>query len=263
MSIKEPDQSVWNRFWNSKNDISKVYPSSPTVFQTIDKHFTLEGKLILEVGAGSGRDSAELARRGATVYVLDYAEGSLKIVNGLRIRENLDSNLHLIRGDAFRAPFPDNTFDLVFHQGLAEHFTKPLPLLKENFRIVKPGGHCLCDVPQTIHPYTVIKHILIAMDKWFAGWETQFTMPELKALMNDAGFNCMYSYGDWMRPNFCYRMLREAAFRIGVELPKYPFAGSAYQKAKDAILDALETVPAMHYTQLSIGVLGQKPKVRP
>jgi len=88
-------------------------------------------------------------------------------------------------------------------------------------------------------------------------------MPELKALMNDAGFNCMYSYGDWMRPNFCYRMLREAAFRIGVELPKYPFAGSAYQKAKDAILDALETVPAMHYTQLSIGVLGQKPKVRP
>jgi hypothetical protein len=37
-------------------------------------------------------------------------------------------------------------------------------------------------------------------------------------------------------------MLREVVLRMGVELPKYPFAGSAYQKVKDAILDALETV---------------------
>ncbi|MFA6835255.1 MAG: methyltransferase domain-containing protein [Fibrobacteraceae bacterium] len=261
MSVKEPDQSVWNRFWNSKKDITKVYPSSPTVFETIEKHFhCLKGLKILEVGAGSGRDSAELARKGADVYVLDFAEGSLKIVDSLRIREHIEGNLHLIRGDAFHSPFPDDTFDLVFHQGLAEHFTHPLPLIKENFRIVKPGGYCLCDVPQTVHPYTVIKHILIAMDKWFAGWETQFTMPQLKRLMTSAGFAVTYEYGDWMRPNLLYRMLREVCFKVNVELPKYPLQGTTYQKTKDAILDALETVPWAHYTQLSIGVLAEKPK---
>ena len=176
MSIKEPDQSVWNRFWQQKNDMDKVYPSSPSVLNTIKKNFKLEGLKVLEVGAGTGRDSAELARLGADVYVLDYAENSLKIVDAIRAKDNLYDNLKLVRGDAFKAPFPDCTFDLVFHQGLAEHFKDSLPLIKENYRILKHGGHCLCDVPQTVHPYTVIKHILIAMDKWFAGWEKQFTI---------------------------------------------------------------------------------------
>lgn len=259
MSIKEPDQSVWNRFWKRKNDMNKVYPSSPSVLDAIKKNFKLEGMKILEVGAGTGRDSAELARLGAQVYVLDFAENSLKIVDALRTSENLQDNLQLVRGDAFKAPFPDNTFDLVFHQGLAEHFKNSLPLIQENFRILKHGGHCLCDVPQTVHPYTVIKHVLIAMDKWFAGWEKQFTMGQLKQLMKDAGFELTYAYGDWMRPNLFYRMFRELGFKFGVELPKYPLEGSAYQKAKDKVLDSLKSVPLMHYTQLSIGVIGRKP----
>ena len=138
MSIKEPDQSVWNRFWQRKNDMDKVYPSSPSIIEAIKKNFKLEGLKVLEVGAGTGRDSAELARLGADVYVLDFADNSLKIVNSLRESEGL-KNLHLVRGDAFKSPFPDNTFDLVFHQGLAEHFKDSLPLLQENFRIVKHG----------------------------------------------------------------------------------------------------------------------------
>ena len=259
MSIKEPDQSVWNRFWQRKNDMDKVYPSSPSIMNAIKKNFKLEGLKVLEVGAGTGRDSAELARLGADVYVLDFAENSLKIVDSLRAKENLYGNLKLVRGDAFKAPFPDCTFDLVFHQGLAEHFKDSLPLLKENYRILKHGGCCLCDVPQTVHPYTIIKHILIAMDKWFAGWEKQFTMPQLKKLMKDAGFVCEYAYGDWMRPNLYYRMLRELGFKVGVELPKYPLQGTLYQKAKDALLDALQSNSLMHYTQLCIGVLGRKP----
>lgn len=259
MSIKEPDQSVWNRFWQKKNDMDKVYPSSPSVLHAIKKNFKLEGLKVLEVGAGTGRDSAELAKFGADVYVLDFAENSLKIVDALRKQEDFHGKLTLVRGDAFKSPFPDNTFDLVFHQGLAEHFKDSLPLVQENFRILKHGGCCLCDVPQTVHPYTVIKHILIAMDKWFAGWEKQFTMSQLKKLMKDAGFECEYAYGDWMRPNLFYRMLREFCFKVGVELPKYPMQGSAFQKTKDKILDALQSVPVMHYTQLSIGVIGRKP----
>lgn len=257
--IKEPDQSVWNRFWEQKNDMKKVYPSSPSVLQAIKKNFKLDGLKVLEVGAGTGRDSAELARLGAEVYVLDFADNSLKIVDGLRCRENLTENLHLIRGDAFKSPFPDNTFDLVFHQGLAEHFKDSLPLIKENFRILKHGGCCLCDVPQTVHPYTVIKHILIAFDKWFAGWEKQFTMPQLKALMTEAGFENIYAYGDWMRPNLFYRILREIGFKVGVELPKYPFQGTEYQKLKDSLLDAIQSKSWAHWTQLSIGVIGRKP----
>ena len=261
MTIQEPDQSVWDRFWARKKDLSKVYPASPTILKTIYKHFpNVRGMKILEVGPGSGRDSADLAKQGADVYVLDFSAESLKTVEALRIREHLYENLHCIRGDAFHSPFPDGTFDLVFHQGLAEHFVDPQPLIEENFRIVKPGGYFLCDVPQTFHLYTVVKHILIAMKKWFAGWETQFTIGQLRRLVKSSGFQIRYEYGDWMRPNFFYRSFRELCFKFNVELPKYTFACTAYQKANNWILDRFDRIALSRYTQLSIGILSQKPK---
>jgi ubiquinone/menaquinone biosynthesis C-methylase UbiE len=249
---KEPSVSVWNKFWNRKKDLDKVYPSSPSVLKAILNLGSVKGLKILEVGAGSGRDSIALAKAGANVFILDYSEKALDLV------QQAPENLHLVQGDAFNAPFPSETFDIVFHQGLAEHFKNPLPLLKENARLLKKGGFCICDVPQTFHLYTVIKQILIAFDKWFAGWETQFTMPQLKRLMKNANLEVVYSYGDWMRPNLIYRVLREIGFKFGLELPKYPFQGTAYQRLKDGLLDFISRWNISRYTQVCIGVAGKK-----
>jgi len=253
---KEPSVSVWNKFWNKKRDLSKVYPSSPSVLKAILSMGSVQGLKILEVGAGTGRDSLELAKAGAQVFILDYSEESLKITTELAVQA--PGNLHLIQGDAFNSPFPSETFDIVFHQGLAEHFKDPLPLLKENFRLLKKGGFCLCDVPQTFHLYTVIKHILIAFNKWFAGWETQFTMGQLKRLMKKANLEIAYSYGDWMRPNLIYRIVREIGFKFGVELPKYPLQGTLYQRVKDGLLNFISRCNISRYTQICIGVIGRK-----
>lgn len=258
MASKEPGQEIWNDFWAEKNDMDKVYPSSPSVINTISKRFDLKNLKILEVGAGTGRDSCELARRGAEVFVLDYAPNSLAIISDLKEKYSLD-NLTLVRGDAFSSPFADNTFDLVFHQGLLEHFYNPLDLLKENYRILKPGGSCLCDIPQTFHLYTIAKKILIAMDKWFAGWETQYTMSQLKKMMKDSSYEIDYAYGDWMRPNFLYRVLREVFMKLGIELPKYPLKDTSYDKLKEKFLNSIMDWSPAHYTQLSIGVIGKKP----
>jgi ubiquinone/menaquinone biosynthesis C-methylase UbiE len=253
---KEPSVSVWNSFWSRKKDLDKVYPSSPSVFKAILDMGSVKGLKILEVGAGTGRDSLALAHAGATVFILDYSEESLKI--GTELAAAALKNLHLVQGNAFNSPFPSETFDIVFHQGLAEHFKEPLPLLKENARLLKKGGFCLCDVPQTFHLYTLLKHILIACDKWFAGWETEFTMPQLKKLMKSADLEVVYSYGDWMRPNLIYRIFREIGFKFGIKLPKYPLQGTAYQKWKDKMLDAISCCKASRYTQVCIGAIGRK-----
>jgi ubiquinone/menaquinone biosynthesis C-methylase UbiE len=253
---KEPSVLVWNSFWSRKKNLDKVYPSSPSVLKAILSMGSVKGLKILEVGAGTGRDSLALARAGATVFILDYSEESLKIGTELAIEAS--GNLHLVQGDAFNSPFPNEIFDIVFHQGLAEHFKDPLPLLKENTRLLKKGGFCLCDVPQTFHIYTIIKHILIAFDKWFAGWETEFTMPQLKKLMKNAGLEIAHSYGDWMRPNLIYRIFREIGFKFGLNMPKYPLQGTAYQKWKDKILEVISHCSASSYTQVCIGVIGRK-----
>lgn len=253
---KYPTVSVWNEFWNRKKDLDKVYPSSPTVLKAILSRGPVENLKILEVGAGTGRDSFELARAGAKVFILDYSEKSLSISSELAMQAQ--NNLFLIQGDAFNAPFPDETFDIVFHQGLAEHFKDPLLLLKENVRLLKKGGFCLCDVPQTFHLYTLLKHILIAMNKWFAGWESEFTISQLKKLMEKAGLEVVYNYGDWMRPNLIYRIVREIGLKFKIELPKYPLKGSAYQKIKDRILNTISKYSISRYTQVCIGVIGKK-----
>jgi len=253
---REPSVSVWNKFWNSKKDMSKVYPSSPSVLRAILSMGSVEGLKILEVGAGTGRDSLELAKAGAKVFILDYSEESLKIAAELAMQA--PENLSLVQGNAFASPFPDETFDIVFHQGLAEHFRDPLPLLKENARLLKKGGFCLCDVPQTFHLYTVIKHILIAFGKWFAGWETQFTMPQLRKLIKSADLEIVHEYGDWMRPNLLYRIIREIGFKFGIELPKYPLQGTLYQRQKDKVLDFISRCNISRYTQVCVGVVGKK-----
>jgi SAM-dependent methyltransferase len=258
MPVHEPGPETWDKFWSQKQDLSHVYPSSPSVLKTIRENIILQGKNVLEVGAGTGRDSVELSLDGAYVTVLDYSKESLGLIGGLKKQVQSNITIELVRGDAFGSPFKADSFDLVFHQGLLEHFLNPLDLLKENHRILKPGGYCLCDIPQTFHLYTVAKKILIALDKWFAGWETQYTMPELEQMMRQAGFTPVVKYGDWMRPSFLYRVLREISIKVKLELPKYPFQNTRWYSYKENLLDRLAKLPYAHYTQLSIGILAQK-----
>src|SRR5262249_61300385 len=158
----------------------------------------IPGRRVLEVGAGSGRDTLELARGGAKAFVLDYSPASLALVQRQAREQNL--TVHLVRADALAMPFKDGAFDVVFHQGLLEHFRDPLPLLVENARVTARGGRVVVDVPQTFHLYTAMKQTLIAAGAWFAGWETQFTPGGLERALRDAGLRGRRTYGDWMVP---------------------------------------------------------------
>jgi ubiquinone/menaquinone biosynthesis C-methylase UbiE len=156
-------------------------------------------------------------------------------------------------------PFKDETFDVVFHQGLLEHFRKPKAddLLKENIRVLKKGGLLCVDVPQRWHIYTAMKKTLIAIDKWFAGWERSFSVPELQALMKTHGLEIVHTYGEWMYPSLFYRVTREALRKIGIKLPLYPKIPLVFPIRK-LLRNTLRDTPIAYYTALSMGVIGRK-----
>src|SRR5207249_11744344 len=145
----------------------------------------VSGKRVLEVGAGSGRDSVALAEAGAVAVLLDYSMVSLEVAR--RVADAAGQRVHLVRADALRMPFRDGAFHVVFHQGLLEHFRDPLPLLRENVRAAVPEGILLVDVPQRFRLDTVAKHFLSAVGMWFACWETEFTIGDLEGAMVEAG----------------------------------------------------------------------------
>ncbi|MBI5647973.1 MAG: class I SAM-dependent methyltransferase [Ignavibacteriae bacterium] len=255
--MKESTKQNWESFWKDKSDVKEVYANTDRIRRNLRSVMDVSGKRILEVGAGTGRDSFYMAGDGAELFLLDYSMNSLKII---RSAAPPDTRVHAIGGDAFALPFHDGTFDVVFHQGLLEHFRKPAAeaLLKENVRVLRTGGLLVVDVPQRWHVYTVIKHALIAANAWFAGWEREFSVRELRTLLRSLGLTPKAAYGEWMYPSLFYRTFREAAGKIGLKMPLYPQLLPPVSRLRKQIREKLDGSPLKLNTSLSIGIIAEK-----
>ena len=91
------------------------------------------------------------------------------------------------------------SFDVIFSQGLLEHFPDPQPVLTEMNRLLKPGGFIIIDVPQTFNPYTLIKLRHRWLGDWPWGWETQYTAGDLRSLAQPFAWKLIQAggYGYW------------------------------------------------------------------
>jgi SAM-dependent methyltransferase len=225
----------WESYWKGhQQDIDDTYSTGGRLVREVLADGPVAGLLVMEIGAGSGRDLLELARRGARGIVLDYSPASLRLVK--QQAEAQAVRVMFVQADATRMPFRDGAIDVSFHQGLLEHFRDPMPLLRENARITRHGGRVLVDVPQTYHLYTLMKQALILANRWFAGWETQFTVAELERRVREAGLDVVRSYGDWMVPGLWYRVVREGLKRgLHLRLPLHPQGPTAWSRAWDGV----------------------------
>lgn len=255
--MKESTKNNWDVFWEEKSNLGEVYPNTDRIRRHLGALIDLRGKRILEVGAGTGRDSFYMSKDGAELHLLDYSMNSLKLI---KKAAPADFPLNAIGGDAFALPFNDGTFDVVFHQGLLEHFRKEKAdaLLAENIRVLNKGGLLIVDVPQRWHVYTIVKHILIAANAWFAGWEREFSVRELTNLLESKGMRRRASYGEWMYPSFFYRSFREAGRKIGLKLPLYPTVIPGAKAVRAKLRQRLEGSALHLNTSLSIGVIAEK-----
>jgi SAM-dependent methyltransferase len=247
----------WESYWRGHSNLEETYSTGGRLVREILADGPVEGRRVLEVGAGSGRDLLGLTRVGAVGMVLDYSPASLALVQRQAREQGLQ--VHLVRADALRMPFRDEAFEVVFHQGLLEHFRDPLPLLRENARITRRGGRVVVDVPQTFHLYTVMKQGLIAMNRWFAGWETQFTPGQLEALLTASGLTVRRTYGEWMVPGLWYRVVRELLKRgVHVSLPLDPAGPRWWRAGWDAVRARFGRTRAGLHLSHVIGTVAEK-----
>ncbi len=253
----EDGRSLWDKFWAQKH-AGAIYPPVTDVVAEIMKFSNPNEKLVLEPGAGTGRDGIRLAKNGAKVFLLDYSEKSLKLAGEYLNQANKGSSVQLVMADALNTPFRDGTFDIIFHQGLLEHFKNPSALIKENYRILKKDGLLVIDVPQTFHLYTLIKHILIVLKIWFAGWERQFTIGSLKSLLKKHNLEPVHLYGDWSRPGIIYKIIREVFLKLKIFLPMYPEYFGPLTKKFYELQKSLKQKKLFLYTVLSIGIIARK-----
>jgi SAM-dependent methyltransferase len=111
------------------------------------------GDRVLDVGAGFGRHIFECARRGADVVALDYAEDEVvetRATLGAMVDAgeiDLDRFKGVLRGDATKLPFADDSFDVVITSEVLEHIQDDVAAIAEMVRVLKPGGHFAATVP--------------------------------------------------------------------------------------------------------------------
>ncbi len=188
----QPDRNLWEGVWE-KSTVSR--PIHEAILESLAQVIDLRGARVLEIGCGSAVDSAELALQGARSTAVDYSLHALK--HARRHIAARQAQVSLAAGDLFRLPFGDAAFDLVFSQGLLEHFNDPMPAIIEQIRVVRPGGFVCVDVPQTYSLLTLHKQRHIRRGTWFAGWETNYSLPQLENMMRQAGLQVIRSYG-WL-----------------------------------------------------------------
>jgi 2-polyprenyl-3-methyl-5-hydroxy-6-metoxy-1,4-benzoquinol methylase len=96
---------------------------------------TLQRRLILDVGAGSGRHSFEAHRHGARVVAVDLGD-AVHVA-----RRNLPADVVTVQADAEELPFRDAAFDFVMAIGVLHHLPDPGRAVKSLARLVRPGGY--------------------------------------------------------------------------------------------------------------------------
>jgi len=99
---------------------------------------THKGQKVLEIGCGIGTDGIQFARGGASYTGIDLTSAGVDIA-----RERFElfgQKGNIVKGNAEKLPFEDNYFDYVYSFGVIHHSTSPEKIVKEIYRVLKPGG---------------------------------------------------------------------------------------------------------------------------
>lgn len=97
-----------------------------------------KGARLLEIGCGMGTDLLQFARGGARVTGADLTPRSVEISKARFSLYDMPANF--VVTDAERLPFADESFDVVYSNGVLHHTPGTDVAVREIHRVLRPGG---------------------------------------------------------------------------------------------------------------------------
>jgi SAM-dependent methyltransferase len=110
------------------------YSAYPWLFEVAEfkKH---AGDKVLEIGCGTGADLLQFARHGAIATGIDLTSSHVELA-----RRRLGGLAQVSQADMRQLPFADDSFDYIYSHGVLHHSDEPEKVIREMFRVLRPGG---------------------------------------------------------------------------------------------------------------------------
>ena len=111
---------------------------------------SLSGKRVLGLASGGAQQMPVFTAQGAECTVFDLSDEQLDSERRVAQREGY--SIRIVKGDMTRPlPFPDGSFDLIFHPVSNCYIRDVLPVWRECFRVLAPGGVLLSGLDNGIN----------------------------------------------------------------------------------------------------------------
>lgn len=127
--------------YDEKRKPKTDYPDKLTKY-LLDRFSIKPGFKLLEIGCGRGEFLESFQKAGLDCYGVDLSDYCSKNKVNLKVRCQDIFKEHI--------SYPDNFFDVVYHKSLLEHFYSPENVMKETFRVLKPGGLIIILTPDWV-----------------------------------------------------------------------------------------------------------------
>lgn len=132
-------EALASRWWDRESEFKPLHDINPLRTNYIDRHASLAGKKVLDVGCGGGILSEAMAQRGADVTGIDMGEAPLNIAKLHALESGISVKYQQIPVEQLAEEMPAS-FDVVTCLEMLEHVPDPASIIHACYKLVKPGG---------------------------------------------------------------------------------------------------------------------------
>jgi 2-polyprenyl-3-methyl-5-hydroxy-6-metoxy-1,4-benzoquinol methylase len=105
---------------------------------------------LIDIGCGDGSVSLPLLSLDRHLTLLDISPTMLSLARS-RVPSDLTGNVKITQDDFLRAPFENNSYDVVICMGVLAHVASPLDVVRKAAALLKPGGTLILECTDSRH----------------------------------------------------------------------------------------------------------------